>query len=98
MQQIFVTYMDKEKQIFDRIASSGIKEIYSLVFSFSEVDLPYIKKICNVLRENDCDRDMTWFIVPYVNILQRVREEAYFRKCIRRAGFRGKICKFELDE
>lgn len=87
----------QHNEFFNKIAYSGIKEIYSLGFSFSEVDMPYIKKICDVLRQNDYDSDMTWFIVPYGNILQRVRDEVYFRKCIRQAGFRGEICKLKLD-
>lgn len=85
------------KDFFDRIAYSGIKEIYSLGFSFAEVDMPYIKKICEMLCQDECDRNMTWFIAPYGNALQRVRQEVYFWKCIRCAGFRGKIRKLKSN-
>jgi len=78
---------------FNKIASSGIKEVYSWGFSFSDVDMPYIEKICDVLRQEERDGEMTWFIAPYGNILQRIRDEIHFRKCIMKAGFRGKICR-----
>lgn len=84
-------------EFFNRIADAEIKEIYSLGFSFSDVDMPYIEKICDVLRKDDCDSEMTWFIAPYGNILQRVIDEIWFRKCIRQAGFRGKICKMKSN-
>ena len=87
----------QHRTFFDKIAHSGIKEIYSLGFSFAEVDLPYIKKICDVLRYDNHDRDITWFISPYGKVMQRVRDEIYFRKCIRRAGFRGRIRKLKSD-
>lgn len=81
------------KDFFDRIVHDEIKEIYTWGFSFSDVDMPYIKKICDVLRQEESDSEMTWFIVPYGNVLQRIRDEIHFRKCIRKAGFRGKICR-----
>lgn len=81
------------KDFFDRIVHDEIKEIYTWGFSFSDVDMPYIKKICDVLRQEERDGEMTWFIAPYGNILQRIRDEIHFRECIRKAGFRGKICR-----
>lgn len=77
---------------FNRIAHDEIKEIYTWGFSFSDADMPYIKKICDVLRREDRDSKITWFIAPYGNIFKRIKEEIHFRKCIRKAGFRGKIC------
>lgn len=81
------------KDFFDRIVHDEIKEIYTWGFSFSDVDMPYIKKICDVLRQEDCDSEMTWFIAPHGKILKRIKDEIHFRKCIRKAGFRGKICR-----
>lgn len=89
--------ISQHEDFFNDIAYSGIKEIYSLGFSFSEVDMPYIKKICDELRRDNSDGDMIWFIAPYGNSLQRFRDEVFFRKCIRLAGFRGKISKLDLD-
>lgn len=87
----------QHKEFFYEIACSGIKEIYSFGFSFSEADMPYIQKICDVFRQDDYDCDMTWFIAPYGNVLQRVREEVRFRKSIKQAGFRGKINILKLN-
>lgn len=81
------------KDFFDRIVHDEIKEIYTWGFSFSDVDMPYIKKICDVLTREERDREMTWFIAPYGNISRRIRDEIHFRKCIRKAGFRGEICR-----
>ena len=78
---------------FDKIANSEIKEIYSFGFSYAEVDMPYIKKICEVLKVNGDDRSMTWFIAPHGKIWKRIRDELYFRNSIKQAGFNGKIRK-----
>lgn len=36
---------------FNKIANSDIKKIYTIGFSFSTVDMPYIHKICSVLNK-----------------------------------------------
>lgn len=87
----------QHNEFFNKIACSGINEIYSLGFSFSEADMPYIKRICDVFRCDDNDIEMTWVIAPYGKLFKRVREEVHFRKSIRQAGFRGKICIFGLN-
>lgn len=84
----------KHKYFFDRVASLEIKEIYSLGFSFSDVDMPYIKKICDELKRENNVKKMTWFINPYGrNKRKEICEELHMRKCIWKAGFRGKVRK-----
>lgn len=87
----------QNKDFFEKIADSDIKEIYSLGFSFSDADMPYIRKICLELNSKGCGRKMQWFIAPYGNLWEKVREEIHFRRCIWQAGFRGKVRKMELD-
>lgn len=81
------------KDFFDSIATSEIKEIYSLGFSFSDVDMPYIIKICDSLKRKQGIKKVTWYITPYGNFLSQIREELHMRKCIWNAGFRGRVRK-----
>lgn len=84
----------EHEDFFNKVASSGIKEIYSLGFSFSDADMPYVNKICSELKKKNDTRKLIWFITPYGKTrLKRWREELHMLKCIRRAGFRGKVRK-----
>lgn len=82
------------KDFFDKIAYLDIKEIYSFGFSFSDVDIPYINKICNELNRKSGTKKMTWFITPYGrNSFKKLCEELHMRKSIWKAGFRGNVRK-----
>lgn len=80
------------KNFFDKISNGDFTRIYSLGFSFSDADMPYIKEICNVLKNGNCDKRMTWYISPYGNRYKRLIEKIYFKRHIRKSGFRGEIC------
>lgn len=81
------------KDFFTRVASSEINEVYSLGFSFADVDMPYIKKICGELEKNKGTKEMIWYISPFGNIFNKIKEELHMRKSIWKAGFRGKVRK-----
>lgn len=84
----------EHKDFFNKVESSDIKEIYSLGFSFSDADMPYVNKVCNELNRKNDARELIWFITPYgKNRLKKMREELHMRKCIWRSGFRGKVRK-----
>ncbi len=84
------------KDFFTRVAFSEIEEIYSLGFSFSDSDMPYINKICDGLKRKNSTKKITWFITPYgPNIFKKGREELHMRKCIWQAGFRGRVRKIK---
>jgi hypothetical protein len=77
---------------FNKIAKSDIKEIYTIGFSFSAVDMPYIKKICSVFEKNIGTKEMTWYLSDYNSIIKRIN----FRIKLRKSGFRGKIAKYKM--
>lgn len=63
-----------------------VDEIYSYGFSFSEVDLAYIKEICLLPTKN-----ITW----YLNEFDRPRFEEFKAK-VKLCGFKGKFNSFSL--
>ena len=72
--------------LFDSLNSVG--KIYSHGFSFSDVDLPYIKKICEVINTEN----ITWFLNDYED--DTTRDEYMSR--IRRCGYEGEFSVFSL--
>lgn len=86
----------RHKDFFDRVGASKIKEIYTLGFSFSNVDIPYINEICKEINKKEGTKDITWFITPYGSSkLKKEREEVHMRMCLWKSGFRGKVKGFE---
>ena len=75
---------------FDKIKQSDMKEIYSYGFSFSEVDLPYIKHICNCLDTSN----ITWFLNNFDNE-DKINE---FKQIISKCGFKGKFDTFSVQK
>ncbi|WP_074554515.1 bacteriophage abortive infection AbiH family protein [Bacillus cereus] len=69
---------------------SSVQEIYSMGFSFSEVDLIYIERICDVCNTEKC----TWYLSDFK---YDETEEEYKRK-IREAGFKGEFDIFTIKE
>ena len=67
-----------------------IEKIYSYGFSFSNVDLPYIKEVCNQLDTIN----ITWFLYDYDE--KEVRDR--YRKIIRECGFKGEFEVFSVNK
>lgn len=65
-----------------------VKSIYSYGFSFSEVDLPYIKKVC----ESIDTQSITWYLSAHDKDSTRNR----YIDCIRECGFKGEFSIFKL--
>lgn len=78
--------IDKNKAFFDEIKQSGITEIYSYGFSFSDVDLPYIEYICKCLDTSK----ITW----YLNDFDKEEKRNEFKTRITECGFKGKFDTF----
>lgn len=77
--------IQQNKDIFKKLGL--VDKIYSYGFSFSEVDLVYIKEICNLsLTEN-----ITW----YLNDFDSSKFED-FKDKIKKCGFKGKFDSFPL--
>lgn len=66
-----------------------VNNVYSYGFSFSEVDLAYIKKICEVIDT----REVTWYLNDFDDIDTR---ELYIR-IVRNCGFKGSFSKFGIE-
>ncbi|TWL55428.1 hypothetical protein CHCC15325_3096 [Bacillus licheniformis] len=77
-----------KNQFFDGLRY--IKNIYSYGFSFSEVDLPYIKEIC---RRIDTKKKI-WYLSDFD--CHRIRKK--HEKKIRQCGFEGEFKVFSITE
>ncbi|MBY0125102.1 bacteriophage abortive infection AbiH family protein [Bacillus subtilis] len=80
--------INHSKHFFDNLRS--IKNIYSFGFSFSDVDLPYIREICKTLDT----RSITWFLNDF-NYEETAEE---FKRKIKECGFEGQFSVFGLEE
>lgn len=77
----------KSKNFFENL--KDIDKIYSYGFSFSDVDLFYVKKIIEQLN----NRNVTWFLSSYEDENTR---KIYVEK-LKRCGFSGKIDTFTIE-
>lgn len=73
---------------FFKLDLKNIDEIYSYGFSFSDVDMPYIKEFCSKLDT----KNITWFLSDFDSEDTR---KIYISK-IKRCGFKGKFRKFNI--
>lgn len=77
------------KNFFDRISIGCISQVYSYGYSFSDVDQPYIKRVCDVLGNA---KDKIWTVFLYY-----ANDKHKFQDALRDAGFKGTI-QFEQCE
>lgn len=77
--------INKNKDIFK--AFGEVDEIYSYGFSFSDVDMVYIREIC---RKSPTE-NITWYINDYDN-----EKFDYFKRKIIECGFNGKFDMFTI--
>ena len=77
----------QKRKFFDSI-DAGIKEVYSIGFSFADVDLIYFKEICKKLSV-----DTVWFLNDYNS-----DDIPKFQKRLRKCGFKGKFDVFHIND
>ena len=82
-----VKALNEHLYFFDSIDAS-IKEVYSIGFSFADVDLIYIKEICKRLSV-----DTVWFLNDYNS-----DDIPKFQKRLRECGFKGKFDVFHIND
>ena len=75
------------KNINEHNKQLEVDNIYSYGFSFSEVDLPYIRRICGSIETDN--------VVWYINDYDKVK---CYRSIIKRCGFKGKLSKFRVKK
>ncbi|WP_455154864.1 bacteriophage abortive infection AbiH family protein [Stomatobaculum longum] len=71
--------LKNHRVFFDEI-DEEITEVYTVGFSFSEVDLIYIKEVCKKLSDN---------VVWYFDDFYRPEEVEDFKKILKECGFKG---------
>lgn len=81
-------HINTHKSFFDQIKNSNISEVYSWGFSYSEVDKPYIKKVCEMLGNT---KKVIWYIYRYGGNRILKKEMKSLRSC----GFMGQIKTWE---
>lgn len=75
--------IQKNQEFWKKIKEANIQEVYSYGFSYSPVDLPYIKKICSLIEPT---QNVCW----WVNSYNKSNEDKY-KKRIKDCDFRGCI-------
>lgn len=95
--QSLYSYMQKDSEgivrtnhdFFAKIANASIQDIYSFGFSYSLVDQPQIKAVCDVLNNGE-DRtiNMLWHLHAFD---EKGNKNKKYMEQIRRAGFKGQF-------
>lgn len=75
----------EHKHFFDGIDDT-IREVYSIGFSYADVDLIYIKEICKKL-----DVDALWYLNDF-----SLTDIQIFQKKLKECGFRGNFATFSV--
>ena len=76
----------ENKEFFDSLRGQ-VDKIYSYGFSFSEVDLPYIRKICESIETEN----VVWYINDH-------DKRKCYRSIIKGCGFKGKFSEFRVKK
>lgn len=81
--------LESKKYFFERLSVSDIKEIYSYGFSFSEVDMLYVKEIC----EQVDTQNTVWYFndFDYYN-------HAMYKEKLLTYGFKGEFGIFNISK
>lgn len=74
---------------FNKINSASIDKIYSFGFAFADVDLPYMRKLCNSADT----KNATWWLNAYGG--SRVYKTHMER--LRNCGFQGVFYTYSID-
>lgn len=81
----------KSKINFFNKINKKVKKIYSYGFSYSSVDLIYIREIC----ENLDSKNIIWHLNTYDD---KEEKNKAFEKCIRKCGFEGEFKKYSIND
>lgn len=82
----------REKAFFDVIEKADIQNIYSVGLSYSDVDMPYIKEICDRIRKSGKMKACVWYFEEYDSVERRNE----FKKKITEAGYNGNYATFRM--
>ena len=77
------------EDFFKRLNSAAVNRIYSFGFAFADVDLPYMKKLCDSIDT----KGVTWLLNSYGGVQECEKQEAKLRDC----GFQGVFGTYSLN-
>lgn len=77
------------EDFFKKINREEIDKIYSFGFAFADVDLPYMRKLCNSIDT----KNITWWLNTHSGIQECKRHMEILRSC----GFQGAFCTYSID-
>ncbi len=77
-----------EKEFFEDIEKSR----YSVGLSYSDVDMPYVKEICDRLRKSKKMRASRWYLEEYDSVERRNE----FKRKITKVGYSGNFAEFKM--
>lgn len=80
--------INKHSGFFQSLKS--IEKVYSYGFSYGDVDMPYISKICEAIGDTT---NVTWFLNEF-----NLEEHDGFKKKIRENGFNGTFSTFKITK
>ena len=77
-----------EKEFFEDIEKSR----YSVGLSYSDVDMPYVKEICDRLRKSKKMRASMWYLEEYDSVERRNE----FKRKITKVRYSGNFAEFKM--
>lgn len=83
--------IQNHKDFFEKIRHSDITEVYCFGFSFSDVDLPYMKEILDSLEE--CGKNVMWKLNSYSHDKNRDYEEV-----LQKYGYAGSFSEYDASK
>ena len=83
-----VACLSREQPFFNRIIEENINAIYSIGFSFSDPDKPYIRHLCEIMDTNK----VTWHLMRRGTKEYREWQKNMLREC----GYKGAFGKLIL--
>ena len=81
-----------EKAFFENIEKADIQNIYSVGLSYSNVDMPYIREICDRIRKSKKIKECMWYFEEYDSTERRNE----FKRKITEAGYNGSYAEFRM--
>ena len=86
--QIILEGENYEKEFFEDIEKSR----YSVGLSYSDVDMPYVKEICDRLRKSKKMRASRWYLEEYDSVERRNE----FKRKITKVRYSGNFAEFKM--
>lgn len=87
--------IQQNSSFWEKLRNTDIDSIYSVGFSFSKVDEPYIRKICEVLNSKP-NQSIKWYLNKYNYCIEGLYERFSHTMRIRKSGFKGSFGDWKL--